>query len=278
MVENNVTDTLFADVSEFQTVVTDAYSAAGYEVLSIRSNDGTYQDHNFAQNYSWLRASLDSGDLTFGIVYCYCRPDWFGTANTMISQITSNGGLHPKVCLMLDVESGGNPAGDGSDWVNRTYWALADWIGSGGQPCPRIIGYGNVSDLNTVWPTKPPGIQLIVAGYGSKPDYPNMVAHQYTDGNGYGGGLPEGAPPWANCDMNSADGLSVQAFAAACGLGVPVPPPPPAPPPPAPLPPVPLPEPTPVGGPATPGPWWPLPTDDSILTAAEEIVGQFVDV
>ena len=52
----------------------------------------------------------------------------------------------------------------------------------------------------------------------ANPPYPGKVAHQYTDGQGYGGGLPEGCPPFGNCDMNSADGLTPQQFASACGI------------------------------------------------------------
>jgi hypothetical protein len=63
----------------------------------------------------------------------------------------------------------------------------------------------------------------VVAAYGHNPPYPGKVAHQYTDGSGYGGGLPEGAPPFGRCDMNSADGLTPQQFAAACGIAQPVP-------------------------------------------------------
>lgn len=55
------------------------------------------------------------------------------------------------------------------------------------------------------------------------PDYPGKVAHQYTDGNGHGGGLPDGAPPFGNCDMNSADGLDSNQFAVACGITTPAP-------------------------------------------------------
>jgi len=44
------------------------------------------------------------------------------------------------------------------------------------------------------------------------------VAHQYTDGAGYSPNLPQGAPPFGNCDMNSADGLTPLEFAAACGI------------------------------------------------------------
>jgi hypothetical protein len=206
-----MTDTLFADVSEFQAPVDDSYP---YQVLSIRLCDGTYVDHNFAHNYAWMRAALDSGKLTFGIVYTYVRPGtWQSNLDTVTSTINANGGLHPKVVLMLDVESGGNPGGDQSDPINRLYWGLSDWGAAG-----RIIGYGNVSDLDALWPTKPEGIPLIVAGYGSNPAYPGKVAHQYTDGQGYGGGLPEGCAPFGNCDMNSADGLDPDAFAAACGI------------------------------------------------------------
>ena len=62
--------TLFADVSEYQVPADDSYP---YQVLSIRVCDGTYVDHNFATNYAWMRATLDSGRMTFGIVYTYVR-------------------------------------------------------------------------------------------------------------------------------------------------------------------------------------------------------------
>lgn len=209
----SVTDTLFADVSEFQKVVDDSYP---YKVLSIRVCDGTYQDHNFAQNYAWMRAALDSGQLTFGILYTYVRPsEWASNGQTMMAMIDANGGLHPRVALMEDVESGGNPTGDQSGPINNLHDLLAQYAG---DPA-RVIGYGNVSDLNGLWPNKPAAIRLIIAGYGSNPDYPGKVAHQYTDGTGFGDGLPEGASPFGNCDMNSADGLDPDAFAAACGIG-----------------------------------------------------------
>jgi hypothetical protein len=209
-----VADTLFADVSEFQPVVNDSYL---YQVLSIRVSDGTYRDHHFAANYAWVRRALDSGKLVFGIVYTYCRPNWQDNADTVRSTIDANGGLHPRVALMLDVEQGGNPRGDGSDWINRLYGNLADYTGN---PA-RIIGYGNIYDLDSMWRTKPSGIRIIVAAFGANPDYPGKVAHQYTDGTGYGGGLPEGAPPFGNNDMNSADGLDPRQFAAACGISLP---------------------------------------------------------
>ena len=209
-----IKDTLFADVSEWQRPVDDSYP---YQVLSIRVSDGTYRDHNFAANYSWMRSALDSGRLVFGIVYTYCRPNWLANATTVRAMIDANGGVHPRIALMLDVEQGGNPLGDGSDWINLLYGNLADYTGDRA----RIIGYGNVGDLNRMWRTKPGGIRLVVAAYGSNPDYPGKVAHQYTDGSGFGFGLPQGAPPFGNCDMNSADGLDPVQFAAACGIATP---------------------------------------------------------
>ena len=91
---------------------------------------------------------------------------------------------------------------------------IADWIGDR----RRVIGYGNTGDLNALWPTKPAGVRLVVASYGRLPVYGGMIAHQYTDGSGFGGGLPEGAPPWATCDMNAANGYTPTAFAAALGI------------------------------------------------------------
>jgi hypothetical protein len=206
-----VTDTLFADVSEFQVPVNDSYP---YRVLSIRVCDGTYHDHNFAANYAWMRGALDSGRMTFGIVYTYVRPNWLDNANTVRSMIDAAGGLHPRVALMLDVEAGGNPPGDGSSWINSLYFNLADYAG---DPA-RIIGYANAYDFYNMWRTRPAGLRVIAAGYGSNPDLPGQVAHQYTDGTGFSPNLPQGCPPFGNCDMNSADGLTSQEFATACGI------------------------------------------------------------
>ena len=55
-----MTDTLFADVSEFQVPVNDSYP---YRVLSIRVCDGTYRDHNFAANYAWMSVLLYPGNM-----------------------------------------------------------------------------------------------------------------------------------------------------------------------------------------------------------------------
>jgi len=204
---------LFADVSEFQRPVDDTYP---YAILSLRSNDGTYQDHNFTQNYAWAVEAADAGTLVCFIVYAYWRPDWLDTVNTLRQMVSTAGGPHPKMITMLDVESGGNPGGDQSDGINRAYWNLADWLSS----TQRAIGYANKADFDTMWATRPAGLLMIGAGYGINPNLPGQIAHQYTNGQGYGGGLPEGATPFGNCDMNSADNISAEQFAAACGIDV----------------------------------------------------------
>ncbi|UTN93221.1 lysin A [Mycobacterium Phage Sunflower1121] len=205
-------DTLYADVSEWQVPVTDAYTDAGYKVLCIRSNDGTHRDLDWQSNYAWCKRAVDDGRLKFFIVYFVWRPNWTEAVATLKAQI---GQPHPRMAVMLDVESwGGQITGDQSDGINAAFESIASWLGDR----RRVIGYGNAGDLDRLWPRKPAGVRLVVAGYGRLPTYPGMIAHQYTDGQGYGGGLPEGAPPFGNCDMNAANGLTATAFAAALGI------------------------------------------------------------
>lgn len=226
-------DTLFPDVSEFQAAVTDAflsqtYAEIGqnwnYRWISIRSNDGTHVDANFAANYAWCVKQCAAGNLDGFFVYYYWRP---GTdaVTTHMNLVNAAGGPHPMMVSMMDVESGdGNGSADVSNQLNTDYATLAGWLAN----AARVIGYGNTGDLANQWPTQPNGLMLIVAGYGTNPNLPNQIAHQYTDGNGYGGGLPEGVAPFGNCDMNSADGYTPSQLAVALGIsGTPVTPTPP---------------------------------------------------
>lgn len=227
-------DSFFADVSEWQRTVDDTYP---YPIFSFRSNDGTYRDRNFVENYRWACAAADAGRLACFVVYFYWRPDWAATVGTQVDMVLAQGAPHPKMISMIDVESGGNPGGDQSDGINKSYWALAGWLGN----LRRVIGYANGNDFNNMWPTRPNGLRMIGAGYGSNPNLPGQIAHQYTNGVyssnakaqlhnhttpgleraislSLGTALPLGASPFGNCDMNSADGLTPQQFAAACGI------------------------------------------------------------
>ncbi|ULE33977.1 hypothetical protein [Mycobacterium sp. IDR2000157661] len=205
-------DTLYADVSEWQVGVDDSYP---YRVLCIRSNDGTYRDRRWRHNYDWCRRNADSGRLTFFISYFVYRVNWRQTVETFRTQI---GTPHPRMAVMLDVESwGGQIRGDQSAGLNATWRAVGEFVGS----TARVLGYGNEADLDSLWPHRPPGLRLVVAAYGHDPRCVGKVSHQYTDGSGHGGGLPEGAAPFGNCDMNSADGLTHVEFARACGINLP---------------------------------------------------------
>jgi len=218
--KETVTSTIFADVSEFQCPVDDSYTDAGYRVLSFRSNDGTHLDANFDANYAWATAACDAGKLDLIIVYFYWRPGQTGVANHM-AMVNNAGGPHPRMVSMIDLESGGNPNYDQSAVLNDEYDQLVRWLGGNEK---RVIGYANLGDERTMWQCRPSDIKFILAGYGANPYDPDLIklAHQYTDGQGYGArdGLPDGAPPFGNCDMNSADGLDPVAFAARCGIHI----------------------------------------------------------
>ena len=129
--------------------------------------------------------------------------------------------------VMVDMEgAGGQVAGDQSAHANQQVAELIAWMGGNAK---RVIGYGNVSDLNALWPNKPhPNFQLVIAAYGSNPSYPNKFAHQFSDN--------ANTSPFGTSDLNSADGMDVGSVAALLGwTGAPVapaaapPPPPPAP-------------------------------------------------
>lgn len=186
-------DVLWSDISTWQVGVDDSYP---YQVLAIRSNDGTYRDPKFAANYRWALNALATGKLSILIVYFVWRPNWLETVNTHKAML---GTPHDGVVSMVDIESwGGQITGNHSSVIDSTVANLALWYGNNTK---RVIGYGNVGDLNTIWPTKPPGMRLIVAAYGSNPSYPGEIAHQFTNGV-YDKLL---VAPFGYADVNSAD-------------------------------------------------------------------------
>ncbi|MET9328402.1 hypothetical protein [Tsukamurella sp. NPDC003166] len=215
-------DTLFADISEWQPPLDDSYP---YRVLSIRSNDGTHRDDNFAHNYDLATEWLDQGRLEVLIVYVVIRQNWQDCVRTHVQM---QGDDRPGVVSMVDAESwNGRIAGDNSEAFNGAVRQLSVWRagpGAGQLDRPRrVIGYLNPNDA-AIWPSRP-RMRWIVPAYGALPRFgpdtvdlaDGMIAHQYTDGSGYGGGLPEGYGD-VRCDMNSADGASVRMFAQQLGV------------------------------------------------------------
>jgi len=208
-----MTDTLWSDVSEFQVKVNSHYP---HHVFALRSHDGGHNDANFMANVTWANQQVAAGHLALYFVYYFYRPGFDGAAS-----LKNRIGPHPnpKMAAMIDVESaGGQVHGDQSAQINREFNELAAWLGDK----RRVIGYGNTSDLNALWPHKPPGVRLIVAAYGSNPGYPGKFAHQFTD--------HANTPPFGPSDLNSADGMAVHDLLVMHGMVGAGPPPKPAPP------------------------------------------------
>jgi len=196
-----MTNTVFCDISEFQKVVDDSYP---YKWLSIRSNDGTYRDSHFAQNLAWCKSRVGS-KLDAFIVYCVYEPgkDWVGTLKSQV------GTPHPRMAVMVDVESwGGKIKGNHSADINVGVSQIASWLGN----INRVLGYGNASDLNSIWPQRNLAANhIVLANYVGNPAFPGKIIHQYSSS---GTVAPFGHP----VDMNSADGYSSADLMKALGL------------------------------------------------------------
>jgi hypothetical protein len=198
-----VTDTLWADISEFQAPVNDDYQG---NFICFRSNDGDHLDSHFAANRAWADAAVASGRIFGYLVYYFYRPGVDGAAVLRSMVGTPN----RRMAVMVDVEAdGGNVSGDQSSAINGQHAALASWLGD----ARRVVGYGNVNDLNTLWPTKPPGLRIVVADYSGNPDYPGKFAHQYSDSLE--------TVPFGQCDANSADSMAPADLEAVFGFTTP---------------------------------------------------------
>lgn len=220
-----MTDTVYADISEWNEAVRDDYP---YKFIAIRSNDGTYTDQHFADNLKWAKKAVDSGKLTGFIVYFVWEPNWRQTLVTFKEMV---GTPHPSMAVMLDVETWGKKlAGDHSPTINATREHVVTWLGKSMTLTQRlkklhrkrVIGYGNGADLAALWPRRG-DTRVVLANYSGNPAYPGKIAHQYTNN----AAVPGFQSP---VDLNSADGFTPVQFAAALGLPVPakhsVPPPP----------------------------------------------------
>lgn len=199
-----MTSTQWCDVSEFQRVVDDSYP---YRWLAFRSNDGTYRDRAFSENYAWCISAITRGRLDGFIVYAVYEPDAGRWVDTLMSMV---GTPHPRMVVMIDVESwGGRISGDHSNDINVGCARIVQWLGASA----RVIGYGNAGDLNNLWPHRG-NRKVVLAAYGSNPPFLGKIAHQYTS---QGNVPPFGYP----VDLNSADGYTSQMLLRAFGLNGP---------------------------------------------------------
>jgi hypothetical protein len=206
-------NTLWSDVSEFQVPVNNSYP---YRFFALRNADGNHMDSHFMANVTWANENVGSRIWGY-IVYYFYRPGVNGAA---ILKQRIGPKPNPRMVAMIDVESaGGQVSGNQSVQLGREFGELVAYLDH-----KRVIGYGNTSDLNSLWPNKPSGVKLIIAAYGSNPSYPNKFAHQFTDS--------AHTAPFGPSDLNSADGMSEHDLKLMFGMVDPTPPPPPPPPPP----------------------------------------------
>lgn len=197
-----MTDTQWVDISKYNPLVDDVYP---YRWIAIRSNDGTLDDTHFQQNLAWCKHAISTGKLDGFIVYVVYETN---VAQTLANLIQNVGTPHPKMAVMIDVESwGGRITGNQTAGIEQLRKGIAAWLGGNAK---RVIVYGNVGDLKSLYPGKPAGVRVVVADYSSNPSYPDKLAHQYADN------FP--VAPFGPCDINSADGLTSSQVADALGL------------------------------------------------------------
>lgn len=198
-----MTDTLWADISEFNPVGNAEY-LKHYRWVAFRSNDGTYTDKHFVANLAWAKKAADAGQLDGFIIYAVYEPDSEAWADRLIKNV---GTPHPLMAVMIDVESWGfRIRGDRSADINTGRAKLARWLAS----AHRVIGYGNAYDLKTLWPHRG-DVQLVVADYTANRAFPGKIAHQFTSQ----ATVPGFGHP---VDLNSADGYTSAALQATLGL------------------------------------------------------------
>ncbi len=187
--------TTACDISYWQPPVDDSYP---HRWLIFRCCDATFHDPNCDHNNAWASAAVANGRLDGWTAYGVYRP---GMNPAVLNHAAR---LPPGGHVMIDVESwGGAIGGDHSTEIN----ALLDGLRAlfPGQLIPgldRVWAYGNRADLASIFPNRG-NTPVVVASYGgSKPDVPNLIGWQYTDGRYSVAGLPSSTPPFGACDHN----------------------------------------------------------------------------
>lgn len=185
----------WADISEFQRVVTSAYP---YQQLAIRLDTGGRLDNNAKANHSaWLR--MNRGALIGYVVFIP------GQSRAILRRIQNAFGRQLEgIAPMTDMESGAGFAGGGnhSREANDFQDALAEATGSRA----REIGYANASDWATNWPSRPSWMKRVIASYGSQL-HNDFFGHQFYGGLDYPvpSGFPRACAPFGSwVDLNTA--------------------------------------------------------------------------
>lgn len=223
-------DTLFADISYYQRAVNDEYP---FRFITFRSNDGDFDDPNFDLNLEWSakatkrRLHRKRRLVGFG-TYFVLRDDLEGSLATLEANLAGKRKWFTRdrfnrLVVVIDVESwSGEMGGDHSAEIRNARERIIRILNDRRlkprrkrhyeRDRKRVVAYGNIGDLSSMAPNIGDAI-IFLAAYGSNPDYPNKLAHQFADNYN--------TPPFGLCDINSADGYSPEEFAIALGIARP---------------------------------------------------------
>jgi len=200
----------WGDYSQYQGAHLDA--SYPYPVVCFRASIGSSIDTKFLENMRRAKELVSQGKLKKVIAYHFWVPgvDNFGTFKNAIEQ---SGGVFPELGFMIDVEDGGekwNIRGDQSKGVNEFVRLGQEYFDND----QAASGYLNFRSNESLWPTRPNGIKLIVPGYGKGQDVAPyspvpIFGHQYTD--------KENTSPFGPSDMNISK-VSLTSWLAAWGV------------------------------------------------------------
>ncbi|UQX88102.1 hypothetical protein M6D93_17675 [Jatrophihabitans telluris] len=206
----------FTDTSYYQVPIDNAYP---HGVVSFRVLDGSWEDPIFRTNLRRAADLVTKNRLIAVVTYLVYRPgDQRAAAAAFRTAVTDTLGAIPRwLVAMIDAESwGGAIRGNQSDGLNRLYVLLAAILG--GDP-RRVLGYANRGDFAQLWPQRPARMRTVVASYGgSLPEFGNLIAWQYTNGEYQVDGLPSATRPFGACDHNVAPDLTPAQFAEQVGV------------------------------------------------------------
>jgi hypothetical protein len=192
--------TIAPDVSEFQAPVDDSFDR-DWLIFRICFN-GNIDDHA-AHNLAWAKKATAAGRIKGFTGYVVPLP---GGNDACVASLDEIGWPHDAP-VMIDAEKWrGEPYeifGDHSDQFNNL--AARIRTRQGGQD-DLAWAYGNRGPDLEVWPRKASWLGWVVASYGgSKPDEPNLIGWQYTDGQPEFDrpDMPHTSAPFGRCDHNA---------------------------------------------------------------------------
>lgn len=187
--------TVFADISEFQPVISDAYE---HPMVSFRADTGWRLDNHAWANWNYVK---HASHIEVALSYVVFIP---GQNAAILSRLKSLfGSTCPnKLAIMVDMESGYGFAGPGNhSWeANQLLDELVAWTGSRA----KVVAYANGYDFASCWPTAPSWVKKITASYGTQD--PGTWGWQYFGGmSQYSSpyGMPRSSAPFGSwVDMN----------------------------------------------------------------------------